>query len=290
MGRYNVVVEDDENVVWEKDEVGKVTHILFVGFIVFFLNLDSDHVQENDHENIVASAIPPSFHHRSVSLGSRSGSVPRSASIASGSHGQSLASSIDTSEVTGPSKLSKEKKALLLEYLGIDAELPSLGPPGLCSNYQKFKAIIKAIPQVMGLGRDAEWKSQFDDGSPWIPNVIQFIEIFIAKSQFYQFWKPFLSRAQEYPNMKDWLNQHEDCMSTTELWSIDSNQSITFSDLKKWLDDKDRAVDMKKQDPKGKRKAVGSPPKSKKNSDRDRPVVQRKQKKSRPENESDESE
>jgi len=32
MGRYNLVVEDDEDVVWEEDEVGKVTHILLVGF------------------------------------------------------------------------------------------------------------------------------------------------------------------------------------------------------------------------------------------------------------------
>ena len=33
MGRYNVVVEDDEDAVWEEDEIGKVTHILLVGFI-----------------------------------------------------------------------------------------------------------------------------------------------------------------------------------------------------------------------------------------------------------------
>jgi len=33
MGRYNVVVADDEEVVWEEDEGGKVTHILLVRFI-----------------------------------------------------------------------------------------------------------------------------------------------------------------------------------------------------------------------------------------------------------------
>ena len=33
MGRYNVVIEDDEDAVWEEDEIGKVTHILLVGFI-----------------------------------------------------------------------------------------------------------------------------------------------------------------------------------------------------------------------------------------------------------------
>jgi hypothetical protein len=42
MGRYNVVVEDDEDVVWEKDdsEGGNVTHILFVGFIFFWFKLN----------------------------------------------------------------------------------------------------------------------------------------------------------------------------------------------------------------------------------------------------------
>ncbi|KIM38573.1 hypothetical protein M413DRAFT_30115, partial [Hebeloma cylindrosporum] len=133
MGRYNVVVEDDENVVWEEDETGKfTTHILL----------------ENDREQIVASAIPPSFHQRSVSLGSRSESVPRSLSVSSeSSRGPSLAPSLDTSEGTGPSKLSKENKDHLLEYLGIDTELPSLGPSGLRSAYQKFKAITDATPK-----------------------------------------------------------------------------------------------------------------------------------------------
>jgi len=33
MGHYNVVVADDEDVVWEEDEGGTVTHILLVAFI-----------------------------------------------------------------------------------------------------------------------------------------------------------------------------------------------------------------------------------------------------------------
>jgi len=91
--------------------------------------------------------------------------------------------------------------------------------------------------------------------------------------------------------MKDWLDQHKDCMSTKELWNTDSSRPITFPDLKKWLDEKDRAVN-RKQDVKGKRKAPASPPKlkKKKNHDRDRAVVQRKHKKSKPASESDGSE
>jgi hypothetical protein len=36
MGCYNVVVEDDEQAIWEEDDIGKVTHILLVGFIGYF--------------------------------------------------------------------------------------------------------------------------------------------------------------------------------------------------------------------------------------------------------------
>jgi hypothetical protein len=168
---------------------------------------------------------------------------------------------------------------LILEYLGIDTDLPSLGPPGLCSAYQKFKAITNATPKVMGLSKDAEWKAQFGDAQPWIPTIVHFIDIFVAKSQFYQIWKPTLSRAQEYPDMKDWLNQHKDRVSTKELWNLDANRTLTFADLKKWLDEKDREVDNRK----GKRKVSESPLKSKKkkNDERDRAVVQKKHKKSK---------
>jgi hypothetical protein len=191
--------------------------------------------------------------------------------------------------IGGPSKLSKEDKDLLLEYLGIDVDLPSLGPPGLCSAYQKFKAITNATPTVIGLAKDPEWKAQFSDTNPWLPTIVHFIDIFVAKSQFYQIWKPTFSRAQEYPVMKDWLNQHKDQLSTKELWNMDANRTLTFADLKKWLEEKDREVDIK-QDAKGKRKAPQSPPKlkKKKHDERDRTVVQRKHKKSKTSKKSDE--
>jgi hypothetical protein len=85
----------------------------------------------------------------------------------------------------------------------------------------------------------------------------------VAKSQFYQIWKPMFSRAQEYPVRKDWLNQHKDRLSSKELWDGDANRTLTFADLKKWLEEKEREADIK-QDGKGKRKAPQSPPKLKK--------------------------
>ena len=51
-------------------------------------------------------------------------------------------------------------------FLMADTDLPSLGPSGLCSAYQKFKAITNTTPKVMGLSKDAEWKAQFSDMHP----------------------------------------------------------------------------------------------------------------------------
>ena len=63
--------------------------------------------------------IPPSLHQHSASLGSRSGSIPHSSSVASGSYVSSLRSNAplmsNLSElIGGPSKLSKEDKDMLL--------------------------------------------------------------------------------------------------------------------------------------------------------------------------------
>ena len=135
----------------------------------------------------------------------------------------------------------------------------------------------------MGLAKDSEWKAQFSDTHPWVPTIVHFIDIFVAKTQFYQFWKPMFLWAQEYPDMKDWLNQHKDQLSTKELWGEDAKHTLTFSDLKQWLEVKDREADIKQHDGKGERKAPQSPPKlkKKKQDERDRAVVQRKHKKSK---------
>jgi len=65
MGCYNVVVEDDEDVVWEEDEVGKVTHILLVGFIrIFFQTL----VQIMSRKMTASRLLLLRFHHCSISV------------------------------------------------------------------------------------------------------------------------------------------------------------------------------------------------------------------------------
>ena len=85
----------------------------------------------------------------------------------------------------------------------------------------------------MGLSKDAEWKMQFYDGAAWIPNIVEFIHIFLAKTQFYEVWKPAFPRAQEYPDMWDWLNEEEDCFATEDLWELRGSQVLVFPDLRR---------------------------------------------------------
>ena len=85
----------------------------------------------------------------------------------------------------------------------------------------------------MGLSKDAEWKSQFDDGAAWIPNIVDVIHIFIAKTQFYQVWKPTFLRAEEYPDMWDWLNEEEDCLATEDWWELRGNRPVVQRKHKK---------------------------------------------------------
>ena len=124
--------------------------------------------------------------------------------------------------------------------------------------------------------------------------IVDFINIFIAKSQFYQVWRPLFLQAALYPDLTAWLHQHRDCLSSQEIWGDTSKRAITFVDLKKWLKEKDREVEVKKYDRKEKKKAPPSPskalPKQKKHDERDKTLVKRRHKTTKKAMDSDEEE
>jgi hypothetical protein len=64
MGRYNVVLEEDEEAVWEEDEGGKVTHILLVGFISYQFKIL---VKFISRKMIVIKLLHLRSHHHSIS-------------------------------------------------------------------------------------------------------------------------------------------------------------------------------------------------------------------------------
>lgn len=166
----------------------------------------------------------------------------------------------------GPSKLPRERIETILTFLGIDSKLPTLGPPGLASAFQKWKAIEGALNTILALKKNEEWKALVDD-DPWTIIFPDFVDIFVAKSQFYKVWRPKFTRANTFPEMVDWLNDVDDCLSNDQLWGPGHDKTLTFTHLENWLTIKERESKRK-----GKEKATRvskSPPKGKKRDDRD---------------------
>ena len=233
-------------------------------------------------DTIVASAIPPSFHsRRSASLGahSRAASVPQSSSAVSSSRASSVVSMDQFGKASGgPSKLSKEQKDSLLSFLGIDLELPYSGPPGLPTAYQKWKVIDAAKDKVLGIKKDPEWIAFMND-DPFSVLFPEFIDIFVANSQYYQVWKPKFERAEKFPDLVDWLNEEDNCLSSEDLFSLDHKRVISFSILETCLQKMEHQAAQEHQAAwKGKGKANSVSPRKKHNS-RDREVEKRKHKK-----------
>lgn len=193
---------------------------------------------------MVASAIPPSFHSRQSSY-SRSGSRSVSATSRSSSGSASFLpspSSIPTAGSSGssggPTNLSRANQDGLLRYLHIDLELPYLGPPGLHSMYPKYKEIARVTDHklIEGLRNNAQWRSYLEDNSlhVWQPTLMDFIHIFVAKSQFYDNWKPAFREAKQFPILIDWLDKKPGCLMNKEMWG-DDKDTYSLSDMNKWM-------------------------------------------------------
>jgi hypothetical protein len=90
----------------------------------------------------------------------------------------------------------------------------------------------------MQLGRDVEWQA-LTDPNPWAVSLKEFIDIFIAKSQYYGTWKPVFDKAEKIPIMRDWLALEEDRKSDRAVWG-EVKSSYSFEDLKAWIQKKER--------------------------------------------------
>lgn len=286
LGRYEIAVDDNGFCSWNVEEGEPKIHLLLVSLIhlneVLISNLDQEHDLKESASmppspvvgspGLVASAIPPSFHtrhsrSRSLSPLSRL-SIPETSSVASGS----FASGSETPTLGGPSALSRADKNDLLEYLGLDPELPYLGPANLHIAFQKHVAIVQVTEQIAKLPNDLEWAAYLAPRPVWSINLKDFIDIFIAKSQYYRTWKPLFKAAVKNPAMLAWLKLDNDRKPDNVIWGIEQ-ESYGFEDLRKWLDN------VKGNDVKEKRQVLASPKGKKKTDTRDRAVEKKKLKK-----------
>lgn len=281
LGRYRVAVEDNTDSYWKEEENQMLMNILVVSLSNSRIEMVLTSIQENDPADVpppsplVASAIPPSFHSRSLS-GSRSAPASRSVSVSrsvsgptwspsvSGSRSPSVASSAATVAAGGPAykKFSKEEIDNLLQYLGIDIQLP-LASSCLQGCYKKHCAIVNATEQVLKLGRDAEWLAL--EEKQWVPPLRDFIEIFVAKTQYYGTWKKAFDDAVRFPALQDWLAMEEDRKSDRAIWGVEKG-SYSFEDLKDYIRKKKRERELAEREAGS--HASGSHAESRESSDR----------------------
>lgn len=123
--------------------------------------------------------------------------------------------------------------------------------PTLRNTYAKYKALINASKPMQGLQSNQDWADHLDEHGVehWIPVFVDLVNVFIAKSQFYSSWKALFSRAQNYSQMKSWLDANSDAESDSEVWAETKDADLyTITDLAEWLKRKDAV--------KGKRPAV----------------------------------
>lgn len=164
-----------------------------------------------------------------------SSSAVMSQSATPGSRSSSTAPAVEMGGGPTYKKLPKEDIDNLLEYLGIDTTLP-LGLSTIRTAFQKHLAIVASEEKVLQLRRDAAWQDLSPD---WTPNLKEFIEIFVAKSQYYGTWEKSFEKAVEYPDMLDWLNLEEDRKSDKWVWGH-TKSHYAIEDLKVWLKKQER--------------------------------------------------
>ena len=134
----------------------------------------------------------------------------------------------------GPSPLSREHQDLLLGFLEIDISLPDLGPPGIHSAYQKYIEIIRVKKIFEKLATNASWAHYLRDAQEnfWTVTFIEFVDIFIAKSQYYK-WVNDFTAAVQYADMSNWLKDEPNRLSNKDLWGHDDD-AYTFAELRAW--------------------------------------------------------
>ncbi|KAF8872290.1 hypothetical protein CPB84DRAFT_1818090 [Gymnopilus junonius] len=153
--------------------------------------------------------------------------------------------------------MPQDHKELLLSFLGIDSTTPYL-PFNIHNAFIKHCAIMEATLTVVKLHHDEEWQALVgDEDQFWYPKLTNFIDIFIANTQYYGNWKKPFSVAMTYPDMHDWLEKLEDRKSDSDVWGFSSP-------LKAWVKVKNREKEEREAKSGGSSKRQASPEKKSK--------------------------
>lgn len=124
--------------------------------------------------------------------------------------------------------------------------------------YARYKAFLEAQETLSKMLKAGTWPGRK-------PTVITIIELFASKSTWFTYVAPGFGDINNFPILKEWLEEGEGCPSDLDVWGK-VKSSYNFADLK---DEKERQVNKgKKKDEKdGGEKVVDKARKHKKKKD-----------------------
>ncbi len=73
------------------------------------------------------------------------------------------------------------------------------------------------------------------------PTETGVVELFVGKTMWHQKVRKYFSKVAQYPMMLEWLKDEEGALPDIDVWG-EEKSSYTFTDLAKWMDNRDREV------------------------------------------------
>ena len=139
------------------------------------------------------------------------------------------ASSATTSVQSKGLTLTVEQTAQA-DALRIPVEMCCTGLPlSLQQNYRRYVAYIDALAKFKSMQKNGSWPDGLKK-----PSNFDIQRLFIGKTTWHDSWSKTFPHLNNYPNMKKWLMEDEDCCDTAELWGC-PERIFNFQDLIAWV-------------------------------------------------------
>jgi hypothetical protein len=102
---------------------------------------------------------------------------------------------------------------------------------GIQAAFQKWKVVLAAMQRYNSMESDGTWLLAKQSDT-------DIIQLCIGKSFWYSHYQKKFKKVASYPMLVKWLDGEDDASSNLELWGVEKS-SYNFTDLEKWLQDKE---------------------------------------------------
>jgi hypothetical protein len=177
-------------------------------------------------------------------IGTSSASVLSTNSGVSGASAGKLVSFAASVQPQGSSKFAYTTEQIgFVNALQIPSDMHRTGTPlTLKQHYTRYLAYLNTLATSRKMQKNGTWPEGLR-----VPADSDIRLLFIGKSTWHDSWSKTFPHLKEYPEMKKWLTDDEDCLDDVELWGSNL-KAYHFPELALWLK---QGGSLKKQAKKG---------------------------------------